>query len=59
MEEYTKKFEGTDVPRPPHWGGYCLVPDKIEFWDNVSNRLHDRLVFSLQQGDWKLERLAP
>ena len=59
MEEYTKQFDGKDVPRPLHWGGYCLVPDKIEFWDNVPNRLHDRLVFSLVNGDWKMERLAP
>ena len=59
MEEYTNQFDGKDVPRPLHWGGYCLVPDKIEFWDNVPNRLHDRLVFSLINGDWKMERLAP
>lgn len=59
MEEFTNQFDGKDVPRPPHWGGYCLVPDKIEFWDNVPNRLHDRLVFSLINGDWKMERLAP
>lgn len=59
MEEFTKKFDGKDVPRPPYWGGYCLVPDKIEFWDNVPNRLHDRLVFSMVNGDWKMERLAP
>ena len=59
MEEYTNQFDGKDVPRPLHWGGYCLVPDKIEFWDNVPNRLHDRLVFSLVNGDWKMERLAP
>ena len=59
MEEYTRKFEGVAVPRPPHWGGYCLVPDKIEFWDNVPNRLHDRFEYTLIDSKWQIERLAP
>lgn len=48
-----------DVPRPPHWGGYCIVPDKIEFWQGRSSRLHDRFVYSLEGEEWKIERLAP
>ena len=48
-----------DVPRPPHWGGYCIVPDKIEFWQGRSSRLHDRFVYSLEGEEWKIVRLAP
>ncbi len=58
--ELYAEFEGTDVPRPEHWGGYCLKPVRIEFWNNVPDRLHDRLLFSLlEDGSWKMERLAP
>ena len=48
-----------NVPRPPHWGGYCIVPDKIEFWQGRSSRLHDRFVYSLEGEEWKIVRLAP
>ena len=48
-----------DVHRPPHWGGYCIVPDKIEFWQGRSSRLHDRFVYSLEGEEWKIVRLAP
>jgi len=56
--DYEKQFEG-NIPRPPHWGGYRLVPDKFEFWQGRSSRLHDRLQYQLKDGDWTLERLAP
>lgn len=46
-------------PRPPHWGGYRLVPDRWEFWQGGVARLHDRLVYRLQEGVWLKERLAP
>jgi pyridoxamine 5'-phosphate oxidase len=46
-------------PRPPHWGGYRLVPDRWEFWQGRKSRLHDRLRYSLQDGAWVRERLAP
>ncbi|MFC6999692.1 pyridoxamine 5'-phosphate oxidase [Rufibacter roseus] len=60
-KEYTQKFEGLpEIPRPEHWGGYRVVPDRIEFWQGRPSRLHDRLVFKLQEDDtWKLQRLAP
>ena len=46
-------------PRPPHWGGYRLVPDRWEFWQGRKSRLHDRLRYRLQDGVWLRERLAP
>ena len=55
-----KRYEKEDVPRPPHWGGYCLVPHAIEFWQGQPSRLHDRLQYRKEkEGNWILERLAP
>ena len=63
LEENEIKFReqyGNDAPRPPHWGGYKLKPKTIEFWQGRASRLHDRLLYSLQEnGSWKIERLAP
>lgn len=56
---YTALFEGKDVPRPPHWGGYVLIPDYMEFWQGRENRLHDRICYSTSGGSWLLSRLAP
>jgi pyridoxamine 5'-phosphate oxidase len=58
------RFDGADVPRPPHWGGYRLRPESVEFWQGRPNRLHDRIRFSPDpaaeiQGAWRRERLAP
>jgi pyridoxamine 5'-phosphate oxidase len=50
---------GLDPDRPPHWGGYRLVPDRFEFWQGRRSRLHDRLQFRLDAGRWLRERLAP
>ncbi len=50
---------GDDPPRPAHWGGYRLVPDRWEFWQGRSSRLHDRIVFVQQGSGWVLQRLAP
>ncbi len=46
-------------PRPPHWGGYRLVPDQWQFWQGRRSRLHDRLRYTLDDGGWRRERLAP
>lgn len=54
------RFADDTIPRPPHWGGYRLVPDAIEFWQGRPSRLHDRLRYTrCQHGDWVIERLAP
>ena len=55
LEEYASG----EVPRPSHWGGYRVVAETIEFWQGRSNRLHDRIKYSDQDGAWKIERLAP
>lgn len=55
-----ERFAGTDVPRPPHWGGYRLTPDRIEFWQGRTDRLHDRLVYEADGGGgWRRTRLQP
>ena len=51
--------ENIDIPRPPHWGGYRLVPDVIEFWQGRPSRLHDRIVYRGGDGSWTRARLAP
>ena len=59
VEFYKKKYP-IDVPRPKHWGGYMIEPNKFEFWQGRSSRLHDRINYSLEKnGVWKVNRLAP
>jgi pyridoxamine 5'-phosphate oxidase len=59
LETAKLKFEGKDVPRPEHWGGYTVQPSRIEFWQGRPSRLHDRFVY-LKEGDsWKMEQLSP
>ncbi len=47
------------VPRPPHWGGYIIIPDRVEFWQGRPSRLHDRIQYRLENDKWVKERLAP
>jgi pyridoxamine 5'-phosphate oxidase len=54
-----KMYPGGHPPRPLHWGGYCVHPDEIEFWQQGQHRLHDRLVYRKVKNVWKLARLAP
>jgi len=53
------RVHGDDPNRPPHWGGYRLVPDLLEFWQGRPSRLHDRVQYRLGAGGWRIERLAP
>jgi pyridoxamine 5'-phosphate oxidase len=56
----TRRFEGKEVVRPPHWGGYRVRHESIEFWQGRPSRLHDRLVYTRQKdGTWTIARLAP
>ncbi|OKL41558.1 pyridoxamine 5'-phosphate oxidase [Pontibacter flavimaris] len=58
--ELKEQYAATDfVPRPEHWGGYRLVPDYVEFWQGRPSRLHDRIVYELENGLWQIKRLAP
>ena len=58
--QYEEQFSGIEIARPPHWGGYIVIPTVIEFWQGRPSRLHDRIQYSkLPDGSWKVERLAP
>ena len=59
VEEAGQRFEGDEVPRPPHWGGYIVRPEAIEFWQAGEFRLHDRFVFARSGSSWTAERLSP
>ena len=53
------EYEGSEIPRPPFWGGYRIEPDTIEFWQGRENRLHDRIVYYPSGRGWKIVRLQP
>jgi len=59
LEAVRARFQGKDVPRPPHWGMLKLVPDRVELWLSGPHRLHDRFVYTRDGADWRVERLAP
>lgn len=59
VEQVEARFAGVDVPRPPHWGGYVVTPDRVEFWQGRPSRLHDRFVYERAGGSWTVTRLAP
>ena len=60
VKQLQQKFKSAPVTRPPHWGGYRIKPQLIEFWQGRPSRLHDRLQYTLQEnGSWLIERLAP
>lgn len=59
LAELNQQYQNQEIPRPPHWGGYCVIPHMIEFWQGRPSRLHDRLRYRLDNHHWILERLAP
>jgi len=59
VEAMTEKFKDQPVPRPPYWSGYRLVPERIEYWKEQPNRLHEREVYTRQTDGWKFTLLAP
>ena len=59
VAELEREYEGRDVPRPPQWGGFLLVPETVEFWQGRVGRLHDRFRYAGDGDGWRVERLAP
>jgi pyridoxamine 5'-phosphate oxidase len=59
VEEVAQRFDGVAVPRPPHWGGYVISINSIEFWQGRPSRLHDRFVYTRHGNVWRAQRLAP
>ena len=54
-----QRYDGADVPTPPHWGGFRIAPTSVEFWQGRADRLHDRVRYRLDGAAWVIERLAP
>ena len=60
FKELEAKYEGQEIPKPPHWGGFELIPSYFECWQGRTSRLHDRVIYDLTEGGiWKIGRLAP
>lgn len=59
LAEIKERFKDGEIPLPPHWGGYRVKPQSIEFWQGGPARLHDRFLYQLADGGWKIDRLSP
>ena len=59
FQSFMKAFEGKEVKRPPHWGGFYIIPALYEFWQGRPNRMHDRIRYLKEENRWKISRLAP
>ncbi|HEX5074676.1 MAG TPA: pyridoxamine 5'-phosphate oxidase [Gemmatimonadaceae bacterium] len=59
VQDVAQRFQGGDIPLPPHWGGFRVLPDEIEFWQGRTSRLHDRLLYRREESGWDISRLSP
>jgi pyridoxamine 5'-phosphate oxidase len=59
LAEAEARFEGHDIPRPPHWSGYRVSPERFEFWQDMPFRLHDRTIYTGTSGNWHISKLFP
>jgi pyridoxamine 5'-phosphate oxidase len=60
LQKLKEEYDNKEVPRPPHWGGFRVIPSEIEFWQGRPSRLHDRLLYQRgEDGSWKIQRLSP
>ena len=59
VQDVAQRFQGGDIPLPPHWGGFRVLPDEIEFWQGRTSRLHDRLLYRREESGWEISRLSP
>ncbi len=59
IQKLTQKYRGQDIPRPAHWGGFCLIPQRFEFWQSGDFRVHDRFCYQRIGQKWKQVRLSP
>lgn len=59
QEETERRFEGKTIVRPPHWGGYIVIPEVVEFWQGRPSRLHDRVAYCKTEDGWQMKRMAP
>lgn len=59
QHRFEEKFSDGDIPKPPFWGGYVVIPESVEFWQGRPGRLHDRLLYTRKETEWMIGRLAP
>ena len=59
LKDVEKKFESEPLIKPPHWGGFAVIPYQIEFWQGRPNSLHDRILYTYENGAWAVSRLQP